>query len=260
MRRAVALVATVLSLALPACDGEDDAGLPTTSRTPTAPSESPSMPSPTTTPSNDGSPSGSPSPLPRPIPPAWAAPIEEDVDPDDLDDAALVPPGGQLADRVTLGAAGGVPDQVAVAYVVGSDPFSAEHGVAVWQRFAEPPAWSVVLAFVDPPARGVLGIRLQAGDLTGDGHDDLLTFEETGGSGACGRWRVVVASDADTEQVFARQTCDTEIVLAGGVLRMREAVFEADDPHCCPSAFRTTTLEWNGTGFVETDVDVEPVG
>lgn len=255
MRRAVALAAAALAIGVAACNGRDVV-VPTSSLSPT-PTRTTATPSPTTSPPSEPPP---PSPSPRPIPPAWAAPIEEDLAPEELDDAALVPPGAQLLDRITLEAAGDVPDQVAVTYVIGEDPFAAEHGVAVWQRFDEPPAWSVVLAFVDPPARGVLGIRMQAGDLTGDGHDEVLTFEETGGSGACGRWRVLAATGVNTEQVFARQTCDTEILLVGGALEVREAVYEPDDPHCCPSAFRTTTLEWDGEAFEETDVRVEPVG
>lgn len=259
MRHGLAALAIAV-LALAGCRGGEGAAPPPTTTTATATTPASSTVSPPTPTASTTGESPSPSPEPRPIPPAWASPIEEDLAPQSLDDDALVPEGAQLVDRRTLEAAGNVPDQVAVAYVVGSDPFAAEHGVALWQRFAEPPSWSVVLAFVDPPERGVLGIRMQAGDLTGDGHDDLLTFEETGGSGACGRWRVVATSGGDTEQVFSRQTCDTEIIVAGGVLRMREAVFDADDPHCCPSAFRTTTLEWDGTGFVETAVDEEPVG
>ncbi|MGZ8605286.1 MAG: hypothetical protein ACXWX9_11115 [Actinomycetota bacterium] len=254
MRRTAAIAALVLSLAaLVACDGEDRAAGPTPSAPPSA------SPSPTaTTPPPEPSPTAEPSPSPRPFPPVWAAPIEADVAPDELADADLVPPDALITDRVSLPAAGGVLDQVAVAYTIGEDPFAAEHGLAVWQRFAEAPAWSVVLVFVDAPDEGVLGIDLQTGDVTGDGHDDVLAFEQTGGSGACGRWRVLAAAGGTIAQVFSKRTCDTQITLVAGALEMREAVFEPDDAHCCPSAFRTTTLAWDSEAFVETDVREEP--
>jgi hypothetical protein len=244
-------IAVLIAVLLSACEGGGTTAAPTSSP---SPSVSPSSPS--------RSPSSSPSPSaePRPIPPAWANPIDEDVAPEDLADELLVPPGARLTDRVTLAAAGGLPDQVAVAYVVGDDPFAAEHGFAIWQRFPDTPAWSVVLAFVDAPEEGVLGIRVQAGDVTADGHEDVLTFEETGGSGACGTWRLLAADADGTDQRLKRRTCDAEFVIAGGALELREAVYEPGDAHCCPSAFRYTTLEWDGREFVETDVVVEPTG
>jgi hypothetical protein len=242
-------LASVLVLA--ACDGGAFDG-PTSSPTgppPGSPTASPTGPT--------GSRSPTASPIPRPIPPAWAAPIEEDLAPAELPDEALVPPGATLTARAELPAAGDAPDQVAVAYVLGDDPFAAEHGVAVWQRFPEPPAWSVVYAFVDPPEEGVLGIRLRSGDLTGDGHAEVLTFEDRGGSGGCGTWTVVSGGAADTVRIFKRDTCDAEYRIAGATLVLREAIYEPDDPHCCPSAFRTATLEWNGERFVVTDEVVE---
>lgn len=238
-----------MAVMLSAC-GDGTTASPTSSSSPSA--------SPSASRSPSSSPSPSTSPEPRPIPPAWAQPIDEDLAPEDLSDEALVPPGARLTDRVTLAAAGALPDQVAVAYVVGDDPFAAEHGFAIWQRFPDTPAWSVVLAFVDAPDEGVLGIRVQAGDVTADGHDDVLTFEETGGSGACGTWRLVAAGADGTDQRMKRRTCDAELVIAGGALELREAVYEPSDAHCCPSTFRYTTLEWNGREFVETDVVVEP--
>lgn len=243
-------LASLLLLALAACDdgGAGTVGTPTPSPSPSA----------TDTPTPTATPSAEPSPDERPIPPAWAAPIDQDLPSGDLADATLVPPDAQVTARVELPSAGGVPDQIAVAYAIGDDPFAAEHGFALWQRFAEPPAWSVVLAFVDAPEDGVLGIVVRGGDLTGDGHADVLTFEDTGGSGACGRWRVLATIDGDARQLFSKRTCDTDIALVPGALAMREAVYEPDDAHCCPSAFRTTTLEWDGTAFVETDVREEP--
>lgn len=250
----LALIAIVLA----ACDGGSETAA--ISFSPTTPGSTSPPPSTTPSPSQSPSPSISASSSPRPIPPAWAVPIEEDLAPDDLADQQLVPADSELTTRVVLPSAGEAPDEVAVAYVIGPDPFAAEHGFAIWQRFAQAPAWSVVFAFVDAPDDAVLGIEVQSGDLTGDGHPEAMTFEQTGGSGACGRWRVVATLAGETEQVFSRRTCDTEILIVGDALEVREAVFGPDDPHCCPSAFRYTTLEWDGSRFVETDVREEPAG
>jgi hypothetical protein len=250
MRR---LLLVLLVLSLPACDGGTRAPPPT----PTPTGSPSSIP---TGPTGSPSPSASPSASPRPIPPAWASPIEEDLAAADLPNEALVPPGATLGERVELPAAGSVPDQVAVTYTIGDDPFAAEHGFAVWQRFPEAPAWSVAYAFVDAPKEGVLGIRLESGDLTGDGHADVLTFEDRGGSGACGTWTVVSGGTDDTSRIFHKQTCDAEIVIANGGLELREAVFEPDDPHCCPSAFRTSRQEWNGDRFVVVSSEETPTG
>lgn len=242
-----------LAAALAACD-EGGTATPTAGPSPGATSG----PSETATPEPTLTTSPEPSPSARPIPPAWAAPIDDDLDPEALPDDALVPPDAELTDRLTLPAASGIPDGVAVAYVLGADPFAAEHGVALWQRFAKAPAWSVVFAFVDPPREGILGIRLEAGDLTGDGHPEVLAFEDRGGTGACGTWRVIAPAPGAADEIFHRTTCDTQIRIADDVLEVREAVFEPEDPHCCPSAFRLSTLRWNGVRFREIASHIEP--
>jgi hypothetical protein len=247
-------VAFILAAALAACDEGGTTTTPTTRPSPSAttgPSET-ATPEPTLTTSPE------PSPSPRPIPPAWAAPIDDDLDPEALPDDALVPPDAQLTDRLTLPTASGILDGVAVSYVVGADPFAAEHGFALWQRFDEAPAWSVVFAFVDPPREGILGIRLEAGDLTGDGHPEVLAFEDRGGTGACGTWRVIAPAPGAAAEVFRRTTCDTQIQIAGDVLEVREAVYEPGDPHCCPSAYRLSTLRWNGSRFRQIASQIEP--
>jgi hypothetical protein len=39
---------------------------------------------------------------------------------------------------------------------------------------------------------------------------------------------------------------------------VREAVYGPNDPHCCPSSFRVTSLAWDGTAFRETSTTTEP--
>ena len=62
----------------------------------------------------------------------------------------------------------------------------------------------------------------------------------------------------DAREIFRREACDTQIAIAGGDLRIREAVFRPDDPHCCPSAFRESTLRWNGTSWEVVSSEVVP--
>jgi hypothetical protein len=159
--------------------------------------------------------------------------------------ASLVPADAQVSAAWTSSPSDQVP-QIALVWTRGSDPFSAQHGFEIWQRFADTPPWRIVYAFTDAPSTGVLGIRLDAGDVTGDGHPDVLTFEDQGGSGACGVWRVVQSTIGGATQIFRRKTCDTEVRLATGSLRIRAAVYQPGDAHCCPSKFRTTILDWSG--------------
>ena len=171
---------------------------------------------------------------------------------------ALVPPGATIGSRQVLLASRAGVDQIAVTWDRGDDPFAAEHGFVVWQQL-EDRAWHALYAFTDPVRKGVLGIQpLRAAELTGDGLDEIMTFEDTGGSGACGIARVISPAPGAVTEIFRRSACDTGYTLREGALEMREAVFEPDDPHCCPSAFRTTTFEWDGSELVETDVVEEP--
>jgi len=170
----------------------------------------------------------------------------------------LVPPGAEVLDAWFQQPSD---EAQAFAWVIwgrGDDPFARELGLALWERFDDHPMWRVTHAFTDEPSKGVLGISLDAADVTDDGFEDGLTFEQTGGSGACGRWRVVAPFHGGAIEALDRQTCDAEISIVGNHLELREAVYEADDAHCCPSAFRTTTLEWDGQAFVETEVREEP--
>jgi hypothetical protein len=165
----------------------------------------------------------------------------------------LVPPGASYEKRSTL------EDPVEQIVLTWSDgiPPDRRNGLIVWQR-SEGETWRAVYAFTDPARRGVFGIRVETGDVTGDAISDILSFEDVGGSGACGTYRVIATSVGDASEIFRRDACDTQIAISSGDLRIREAVFRADDPHCCPSAFRGSTLRWNGTSWDEISSEVVP--
>jgi hypothetical protein len=268
VRRIELLALAVLVLVAAACtDGGEPPASPSPSRTTAA------SPRPTPEPSEPPSPSTPPSPSASPTP--WTVPDSVRVPadaPTTLDDpsaidavetgdlAPLTPPGAEVTRSAVLIAADDRAEQVALTWRRGDDPFDAEHGFVVWQRFPEDPAWRAVYAFTDRPRKGVLGIRLDAGDLTRDATTlDALTFEQQGGTGACGIWRVVLSTPGAADEVFRRSTCDTEIRIARGGLSVREAVFAPEDPHCCPSQIRTSRLEWDGEAFVEVSSELADV-
>ncbi len=232
---------------------------PTSDTISVSPSESPHS-----TPSN--SPSGSPTADPTPEP-ELQLPADAPILVDDRTDLArvatgdlspLAPPRSEIAFTAVQVTPQDPIDQIALAWRRGKDVFASTRGLVLWQRF-EGPVWRALYAFTDRPSAGVLGISLTPGDLTGDGVADLLTNELTGGTGACGRWRVVASEPGRATEIFRRDTCDTEIVIAGGELRLRKAVYEQGDPHCCPSAFRVTTLRWDGVSWRKTSSEIVPV-
>ena len=185
----------------------------------------------------------SPVDLPAGTPASYA----ERVDAADLPAEALVPAGTAPAELWPVVAPDGTQFAL-VAYAEPSDdPFRQARGVIVWRRFDVAPPWRPVFGISDAPDAGVVQIRATIGDATGDGSPDALTFEDTGGSGACGVWRVLdLAANA---QVFERRTCDTTIDLSADPvgLSVREAVFEEEDAHCCPSAFTVSILKFEGS-------------
>jgi hypothetical protein len=239
-----------------ACGDTDESGPSTTAATSAASSE-PSSASPTI------SPSAQPAPEPALQLPADAPTLVDDpaavarVNAGDL--TPLAPPGAEITFTTLQTTPQDPIDQIALAWRLGADPFASTQGLVVWQRF-DGPEWRALYAFTDRPRRGVLGITMEPGDLTGDGIADLLTSEHTGGTGACGTWRVVASEPGGATEILRRDACDTEIVIAAGDLRIREAIYEPGDPHCCPSAFRITTLRWDGEGWVETGSETQPVG
>jgi len=138
-----------------------------------------------------------------------------------------------------------------VAYVQPGDPLRSPHGLVIWRRSpgAAPP-WRPVLGITTDPAAGVLQIETLLGEATGDGSDDALVFEATGGSGACGT--TLLLDLAANAQVFKKTACDTVVEFSPDPvgLGIRQAVFGPSDSHCCPSAFRTTVLTYSGGTWV----------
>jgi hypothetical protein len=256
MRRAIRAAALVVLAA--ACTGE-----PTAAPSASGPASSSPLSSPSGAPrtaSVSAEPSGGPSIEPTGIPLGVPGSFDRDVEPSEVPPGSLVPPGTTATD--VWYADTPVAQTILVAYVEpGTDPLRQEHALVVWRRFeGQPDPWRPVFGLRDPAERGVLAIRALMGDATADGSPDALTFEDTGGSGACGTWRVLDL--AANVQVFKRKTCDTTIDLSADPvgLSIREAVYGPGDAHCCPSAMRTSILTFDpATGdWIVASTETEP--
>jgi hypothetical protein len=257
MRRVLPALVLVLFVACAGGAGSEPSSSPSPSATA---SPSPTAASPTASPT----PSTTPSPTPEPD---LQLPADASTSVDDPatvarvaagDLAPLSPPGSTISSSEIWTTPADPLEQIALVWRRGEDPFAPETGLIVWQLTPDQATWRAVYAFTDRPRTGVLGIEVASGDLTGDGIADLLTLERSGGSGACGRSRIVAPTAGSAAEIFRQDACDTEIAIVDGALEIREAVFGPDDPHCCPSAIRTSTLEWDGERFEQTSSAEKP--
>jgi hypothetical protein len=233
----------VLCVAVAACSSSDTAG-----------SSSPSPPgtiaTPTTTPLPTTPSPGVPlSPVPD-LPAGVPASLDRDVPAGDVPTDALVPGGTEVTGSWYATTSSG--ESIVVAWDEPgpdpSDPF-LPRGIAVWRRFDDGGApWRPVYGVAYAKRAGIYAIASVIGDMTGDGSDDALVFAETGGSGACGTYDVLDLASAT--RVFDKQVCDTQITPSANPagLTIIEAIYAHDDPHCCPSATRTTVMTYAADG------------
>lgn len=186
-----------------------------------------------------------PAGIPSGTPPSYA----KDVPAAKLPPQALVPPGVTVTDAWSTTTSAG--ETAGVAYVQPGDPLQAPHGLVIWRRSpGVVPSWRPVFGITTAASAGVFQIETMLGEATGDGSDDALVFEATGGSGACGT--TLLLDLAANAQVFKKTACDTVVEFSPAPvgLSIRQAVFGPTDSHCCPSAFRTTVLTYNGGTWV----------
>jgi hypothetical protein len=251
MRR---LLAPALVLVVGASACQRDVEPPAASPTPIASAPVTPPPSASAPPSPSASPPVPPS-IPAGIPPSF----DDDVAAADLPVGGLIPRGNEVTDRLLATTSAG--DAVVVMYAKrGGDPFMRAQGFVVWRRTegATPP-WTPVLGLTHLKTDGVIAIQGITGDATGDGSGDALLFEATGGVGNCGSWRVIDL--AAGVQRWARSLCDAQVDLNVDPpgLRVTETVYEAGDPHCCPSAIRTSVWEFDPSqGFTKTSQETTP--
>ena len=203
-------------------------------------------------------PTAIPQVIPSGVPSGTPSSYAKDVSAAKLQPQALVPPGVTVTDAWSATTSAG--ETAGIAYIQAGDPLQAAHGLVIWRRsLGAAPPWRPVFGITTDPAAGVLQIETLLGEATGDGSDDALVFEATGGSGACGTTLLVdLAANA---QVFKKTACDTVVEFSPAPvgLSIRQAVFGPTDSHCCPSAFRTTVLIYSGQRWVVVSRTTTPV-
>ena len=199
-----------------------------------------------------------PSPSVATLPEGVPATFDEDVPARDLPVDRLIPPGDEVTgvDRARTSEG----EAVVIAFTTpGPDPFVRAGGLVVWRRSqdADPP-WRAVYGLAHSRRDGVLAISADATDLTGDGSDDALIREETGGSGACATYRVIDL--AEGAALWKRSLCDAEVQPSPDPLGLFviARVYEPGDPHCCPSAISERVLAWRDDRFLEISEVVTP--
>jgi hypothetical protein len=252
--RSVAAVAAVAVLSATACgEGSGDASTAPSSRASidggtTAPASAPA--SPTASAETLDLPADAPRTFASDVD-AAALPIEELV-PRDADVATTWV--GSITSSTGVG-----PNAVVVSWARRGAP-PTESGLEVWEHVHpdEGSPWRVAYAFTVGAGSGVFGVRFETGDVTSDDSPDVLSFEDLGGSGACGVWRVIQMHVGAVHEIYRKHTCDTVLLISSGDLRRRSAVYAPGDAHCCPSSYRSTTLRWNGTGWDVLERTTEP--
>ena len=68
---------------------------------------------------------------------------------------------------------------------------------------------------------------------------------------------MIATSAVATPEILRRDACDTQIAyLEREISGSARPSSDANDPHCCPSAFRESVLRWNGTSWEEISSEV----
>jgi hypothetical protein len=219
-----AACATILSLAIAACEPASSSTTPTSTAAST------------------------PSPVPR-LPAGLPPAFEDDVPAADVPAAALIPLGATVT-GTWYGVTSAGETMVVAWQAPGGDPFRAGRGVAAWRRFDDGgPPWRPVWGTAYPAKDMVVAIDGTTGDVTGDGSDDAIVAVRSGNAGVCATYTVLDLATATTLYTL-NDVCDVELVpdpdLPG--LIQTEPVYGPGDPHCCPSGYTVTRLTYGGDG------------
>jgi hypothetical protein len=170
--------------------------------------------------------------------------------------AALAPARAHV-DVYRLRAAGAAPEQLAVLWQRqtrtgagrAAGYLNQEQGLVVWQR-SGPALWRRALtrqfASSDSPP------NVTTGDVTGDGHPDILVRIEQG-SGACGPREIFATVHARIRRIFYRDECESLVQLKDGAVRLTEPVgrcpYKQGSAHCFGGDAQIVE-RWNGRRLV----------
>ncbi|HEV8603700.1 MAG TPA: hypothetical protein VGQ68_09945 [Gaiellaceae bacterium] len=170
----------------------------------------------------------------------------------------IAPPGSQVLDMRVLRSQTG-PTQLAVAWRRG-DPndYPTEFGLTIWQRAGVRSPWRRLYERRIPVSKlaNIHDLRLRTADVTRDGREDLLVFEDLDGSAGVYVYRLFTTDGGNVRQIAARLSSedDSTVIANYGELVSYDGV--GKDPksgsyiHCCPRYWRRTVQRWNGERLV----------
>jgi hypothetical protein len=104
---------------------------------------------------------------------------------------------------------------------------------------------------------GFLGVS--TGDLTGDGHADVLIQSEEGSAG-CGPHVAVASVRGRTREIFRRYACESYFLIRAGRLEVNEPVGPCPEPHAALHCFggrRSIVMRWTGIRLVRESTRVK---
>lgn len=192
---------------------------------------------------------------------------------------SLVPLHARIDDVRRLPIKGGVA-RLVVLWSTGPVQAPRQRALAVWQKGDVGPTWEVAFwahltrkgasvgvpgaervekLVCDSPAYSSLVVK-RVQDLTGDGVKDLFFLEGFCGSGGAAVYRVWRNLPVGIDDVYRLEHVNGTVRIKRGQLEVQGSIYRPQDPHCCPTFLRFTTLRWNGTGFSETSSRVQRAG
>jgi hypothetical protein len=213
----------------------------------------------------------------QPAPEAQRSPIplttSDVTDPRDVSPFRFAPADSRILVVSPISEAGGVPAQLVLTWARGGDgSLPEEIGLLLWQHAGGLQApWKVVYVIHDLTGSGIFRagspgrlrraradigllsrIGMDIGDVTGDGHGDVLVFEEGSGTAGCSLFRVLANTGRTVEQIYFEEACETSMAITeNGLLKVDEATYPkgCKNIHGCGRRFRL--LRWNGAGWDE---------
>jgi hypothetical protein len=189
------------------------------------------------------------------------------ISPDRLDLAALVPADSSPTNEWRLVGGKDAPDQIAVSWTRTFAYQHKERGLVIWQqtpRFR----WKRVYSLItdsgnDSYPSSVDEVSATSGDVTGDGHPDLLIDAAEYGTGTCGTFTLLGTVGQHLRRLLRVWACgdrvNVQLVPRALLIASR---FDKDPAtstmiHCCYRRVRKTLLRWPD-GTLRRTVSVAP--